>query len=84
MGETAIRAQIGRGTIYPYATDAEANEWLDEVFFQRMERANSEQIKLTREGNTVGRQARNAARAAVVVTIVSILITFLTWFCPRH
>ena len=72
-----VRDLLTRGVLAPYATVAEAHEWLEELYDRRIKRSSSEQMRLTLEANQIARQARNAARAALIVAIIGVAATIV-------
>lgn len=56
----------------------------DRERLERNEASSSEQIRLTLAANHISKQARNAARAALVVATISMIVGILALFIVRH
>lgn len=76
-GETRVRDELARDVLYPNATNAEAEEWLEEIQMRRLAIA-------TEPGLRVARQARTAAWAAVGVAAIGVAATIVLALLTRH
>ena len=76
MGVDRVRVQMAgpgfSGAVYPAALAWLAKKNQEER--ERIEASSSEQIRLIRDANTIATQARNAARAALTVAIISTIV----------
>jgi hypothetical protein len=76
-GEHDVRACLLTGTFYPAEKRSEAARWLgvkDQASLARSAASISEQIEAARSANRIATQARNAARAALVVAAISTIV----------